>query len=67
MSDLPIHEDSRVVAMANCMLFALQAWKNKPIYDQSTKKMEGWHQWFKRTLQEAGFDIVNIDEIARKR
>ena len=53
-----IHKDPRVEAMATCMLFALRAFRNKPVFDQATKNMEGWHQWFKRVLTEAGYKLV---------
>jgi hypothetical protein len=50
-----VSKDPRVVGLANCVLFALQAFRNKAVYDNSTRKMETWHAWFRRALREAGY------------
>lgn len=58
-----IKSDPRVIALANCVLFALQAFRNKAVYDKTIHKMEGWHQWFKRTLRKSGYgDLPQVQE-----
>lgn len=58
-----VKDDPKVIALANCVLFALQAFRNKPVYDHATNKMEGWHAWFKRALREAGYgDLSQVQE-----
>ena len=50
--------DERVVRMAGCILFALGAFRNKPIWDNDTRTMTTWHAWFKKTLEDAGYELV---------
>lgn len=44
--------------LANCVLFALSAFRNRPVFDPDAKKMEGWHAWFRRALREAGYGYL---------
>lgn len=51
-------KDPRAVALANCVLFALGAFKNKPLFDGRTdapQKVTTWHAWFKEVLRDAGY------------
>jgi hypothetical protein len=44
--------------MAECLVFAIESFKNKPVANfDSGDRMEGWHQWFVRVLNEAGYDV----------
>ncbi len=50
-----INDDSRVLSMAKCMIFALQSTRDKPMFDGEKQQMTTWHAWFKEVLNEAGF------------
>lgn len=53
-----IRDDPRVVEMAQCMVFAMQGFRNKPVFDPKTNQMETWHGWFKRVLEGAGYTVA---------
>jgi hypothetical protein len=53
-----IKDDPRVQQLANCVIFAVNAFRNKPVFDPKTSKMETWHGWFKRALSEAGYTLT---------
>jgi len=50
-----IKDDPRVVALAECVLFAINNVKNKPVL--SGTKVEMMHAWFKRALTDAGYVV----------
>ncbi len=54
-----IKGDPRVVAMLDCMLFALNSFKNKPVFDQKTHTMTSWHGWFKEVITGAGYALAD--------
>lgn len=54
-----IKDDPRVVALAECVLFALNGFRNKPIYDHATKQMTDWHKWFRESLSGAGYTVID--------
>lgn len=47
----------QVDELASCVLFAINNFKNKPIFDAKTKTMQGWRQWFERSLEDAGYKL----------
>lgn len=55
----PLVGDPRADAMANCLIFALNAFRNRPVYDPHKQTMEGWHTWFRRVLEEAGYKLAD--------
>jgi len=57
MSKKQIKNDERVIALAECVLFAINNFKNKPIVDNDSLKMTTWHTWFKESLEKAGFKL----------
>ncbi len=53
-----IKDDPRVTALANCVVFAINSFKDKPVMDTATNQMGTWHTWFKRILTEAGYTVT---------
>ena len=62
-----VREDPRVVGLANCLLFALAAFRDRPVYDNRTKAMRPWKAWFRQALREAGYtDLPQVQDEERK-
>lgn len=57
-----IRDDPRVQELARCVAFAIGSFKNQPVIDPATNKMETWHGWFKRAITDAGFVITEPTE-----
>jgi hypothetical protein len=50
-------KDARVVAMARCLIFVLNEVKNNLVIGDDNKATT-LHDWFKKTLDFAGFKLV---------
>ncbi len=53
-----VTDDPRVLSLAECVIFAVNNFPNKPVFCPGTGKMESWHAWFKRTMTDAGYTLV---------
>jgi hypothetical protein len=57
-----VKDDPRVQELADCVMFAVNAFRNKPIYDNRTKTMTTWHAWFKKSLTDAGYVLYEPEK-----
>ena len=52
-----VKDDPRVIEMCSCIWFALKSFRNHSLFDARTREMTTWHDWFRRTLRDAGYEL----------
>lgn len=57
MNDDQLVNDPKVQGLVECLIFAVNSFKDEPIFDRSTNEMTSWHTWFKKKIEDAGFQL----------
>lgn len=61
MTDEEYKNDPRTKALADCLMFAINSFPNKPVFDPADNTIQTWHSWFTKAIEGSGFKLKAVE------